>query len=57
MQSLQTIAEQCLPESWDTDNQICPINTDEPSTNFNLVDNWNKCQFCGEVFKGNVIQF
>ncbi|XP_060526466.1 zinc finger protein OZF-like [Cylas formicarius] len=51
MQSLQTIAEQCLPASWENDNQICPINADETSNNFNLVDNLYKCQFCEDIFK------
>lgn len=53
MQSLQTIAEQYLPESWENDNQICPINTEETSNSFNLIENIYKCQFCGESFKGN----
>ncbi|KAL1506098.1 hypothetical protein ABEB36_005526 [Hypothenemus hampei] len=51
MQSLQTIAEQYLPESWDNENQICPINTEDTTNNFNLIDNIYKCQFCGESFK------
>ncbi|XP_050293784.1 zinc finger protein 260-like [Anthonomus grandis grandis] len=51
MQSLQTIAEQYLPESWESDNQICPLKGDESSNNFNLIDNIYKCQFCGESFK------
>lgn len=52
MQSLQTIAEQYLPESWENDNQICPINAEDTSNNFNLIDNIYKCQFCGDSFKG-----
>ncbi|CAG9772963.1 unnamed protein product [Ceutorhynchus assimilis] len=52
MQSLQTIAEQYLPESWENDNQILPINTEESSSNnFNLIESIYKCQFCGESFK------
>lgn len=52
MQSLQTIAEQYLPESWENDNQICPINAEETSNSFSLIENIYKCQFCGESFKG-----
>ncbi|KAH1012985.1 hypothetical protein HUJ05_012044 [Dendroctonus ponderosae] len=51
MQSLQTIAEQYLPESWENDNQICPINAEDTSNNFNLIENIYKCQFCGDSFK------
>ncbi|XP_066252713.1 gastrula zinc finger protein XlCGF26.1-like [Euwallacea similis] len=51
MQSLQTIAEQCLPESWEADNQVCPLNTENMSNSFNVPENYCKCQFCGESFK------
>ncbi|KAJ8954977.1 hypothetical protein NQ318_000408 [Aromia moschata] len=50
MQSLQTIAEQCLPESWESDGQIVPCNSQEATDSFNL-DSVFKCQFCGEMFK------
>lgn len=54
MQSLQTIAEQCLPESWESDGQIVPCNSQEASDNFNLGPLY-KCQFCENMFKGKNI--
>uniref|UniRef100_A0A6P7G3Y1 Zinc finger protein 260-like n=1 Tax=Diabrotica virgifera virgifera TaxID=50390 RepID=A0A6P7G3Y1_DIAVI len=50
MQSLQTIAEQCLPESWESDGNIVPCNSDEATDNFSL-DALYKCQFCENIFK------
>ncbi|KAF7285828.1 uncharacterized protein LOC143195163 [Rhynchophorus ferrugineus] len=50
MQSLQTIAEQCLPESWENDNQSCQLNPPQAQNNFDLVDNLYKCQFCENIF-------
>lgn len=53
MQNLQTIAEQYLPESWE--NEVNPVNGDNStnSNNFNLIETLVKCQFCGDLFKGN----
>nr|XP_023030078.1 zinc finger protein OZF-like [Leptinotarsa decemlineata] len=49
MQSLQTIAEQCLPESWESDGNIVPCNSDETSDNF--LGPIYKCEFCENIFK------
>ncbi|KAL3276980.1 hypothetical protein HHI36_012342 [Cryptolaemus montrouzieri] len=52
MHSLQTIAEQYLPETWDTDTQLmsCPSNSQEAfNTTFNL-NNTYKCQYCDDLF-------
>ncbi|XP_030756410.1 zinc finger protein 2 homolog [Sitophilus oryzae] len=51
MQSLQTIAEQCLPESWENENQSCQIGNQETANNFDLVDDLFKCQFCENIYK------
>ncbi|CAH1154764.1 unnamed protein product [Phaedon cochleariae] len=50
MQSLQTIAEQCLPESWESDGNIMPCGSEEASDNFNLGTIY-RCQFCQNIFK------
>ncbi|CAH1112096.1 unnamed protein product [Psylliodes chrysocephalus] len=50
MQSLQTIAEQCLPDSWESDANIVPCNSNEATDNFNLGPIY-KCQFCENIFK------
>lgn len=44
MQSLQTIAEQCLPETWENDTGM--INTEESA----CMDQFLKCQFCEASF-------
>lgn len=55
MQSLQTIAEQCLPETWETDDatQIisCQSNSQETNQGFNFTNSY-RCQFCEDIFKG-----
>lgn len=57
MQSLQTIAEQCLPETWDSEANI--INThssSEDTTCHSLtLQPMLKCQFCEESFTGRYI--
>lgn len=50
MQSLQTIAEQCLPDSWENDSQLLPYK--EATDNFNLEPLY-KCQFCEDILKGD----
>ena len=55
MQSLQTIAEQCLPATWDNEQNI--INVHENPVNSSCtadfsLDQFFKCQFCEESFKG-----
>ncbi|KAJ8920498.1 hypothetical protein NQ315_005367 [Exocentrus adspersus] len=50
MQSLQTIVEQCLPESWESDGQIIPCDPQDVSHTFNLGPLY-KCQFCENMFK------
>lgn len=54
MQSLRTIAEQCLPETWDNEQNL--INAHENSENNSCpqftLDQLYKCQFCEESFKG-----
>ncbi|KAK9693553.1 Zinc finger, C2H2 type [Popillia japonica] len=53
MQSLRTIAEQCLPETWDNEQNL--INAHENSENNSCpqftLDQLYKCQFCEESFK------
>lgn len=53
MQSLQTIAEQCLPPSWENDVHLVNVNSgsEETCDSFNFPQ-LHKCQFCGEMFKG-----
>lgn len=54
MQSLQTIAEQCLPETWENDSPL--INTvtssEENTCNSLSLDQFVKCQFCQLSFIG-----
>lgn len=53
MESLQTIAEQCLPEAWDAEDQlVVNDSSQETCVNINLQQLY-KCQFCNEIFKGN----
>jgi hypothetical protein len=54
MQSLQTIAEQCLPETWETDTQIMSCHSNSQETNCSTFDltNLYRCQFCEDIFKG-----
>lgn len=54
MQSLQTIAEQCLPPSWENDVNLVNVNngSEETCDSFNFAQQLHKCQFCGEMFKG-----
>ncbi|KAI4459421.1 zinc finger protein [Holotrichia oblita] len=53
MQSLRTIAEQCLPETWENEQNL--INAHENSENNSCpeftLDQLYKCQFCEESFK------
>lgn len=49
MQSLQTIAEQCLPDSWENDGAF--LSCREATDNFNLEPVY-KCQFCETMLKG-----
>ncbi|XP_063912202.1 zinc finger protein OZF-like [Zophobas morio] len=53
MESLQTIAEQCLPETWETDTQIMSCqSTSQETTNCSTFDlNLYRCQFCEDIFK------
>jgi KRAB domain-containing zinc finger protein len=53
MQSLQTIAEQCLPETWETDTQIMSCHSNSQETNCSTFDltNLYRCQFCEDIFK------
>lgn len=57
MQSLRTIAEQCLPETWENEQNL--INTHDSSENNSCpeytLDALYKCQFCEESFKGRCI--
>uniref|UniRef100_A0A1Y1JRV8 C2H2-type domain-containing protein n=2 Tax=Photinus pyralis TaxID=7054 RepID=A0A1Y1JRV8_PHOPY len=47
MQSLQTIAEQCLPEAWENDNLIATHSSSEETTCHSLnLEPYLKCQFC-----------
>lgn len=52
MQSLQTIAEQCLPDSWENDGSF--LSCREATDNFNLEPVY-KCQFCETMLKGNLL--
>lgn len=49
MQSLQTIAEQCLPDSWENDGGF--LSCKDTTDNFNLEPVY-KCQFCETMLKG-----
>lgn len=49
MQSLQTIAEQCLPDSWENDGTF--LSCREAADNFSLEPVY-KCQFCETMLKG-----
>lgn len=49
MESLQTIAEQCLPETWETDTEFI---ADNSQGTYLDLDSLHKCQFCGENFRG-----
>lgn len=52
MESLQTIAEQCLPETWESETQLINDNgSQEPCANL-TINFMYKCQFCEEIFKG-----
>lgn len=52
MQSLQTIAEQCLPDSWENDGAF--LSCREASDNFTLEPVY-KCQFCEAMLKGKYL--
>lgn len=52
MQSLQTIAEQCLPATWEAENAQCT--SEEACDGFDLGQIY-KCQFCDEMFKGLIL--
>lgn len=66
MQSLQTIAEQCLPDTWDTDAQLvsCSNNSEETHLNafsltqdlYTIPQQENKyfCTICTKIFNTNV---
>nr|CAI5868699.1 unnamed protein product [Callosobruchus analis] len=49
MQSLQTIAEQCLPETWENGVGL-PTNSQEALDNFNIASLF-KCHYCDDMFK------
>nr|CAH7728743.1 unnamed protein product [Callosobruchus chinensis] len=49
MQSLQTIAEQCLPETWENGVGL-PTNSQEALDNFNMASLF-KCHYCDDMFK------
>lgn len=51
MESLQTIAEQCLPDTWEVESQL---QNNSSQQNCDIVDSsvLFKCQFCEEIFKG-----
>lgn len=52
MESLQTIAEQCLPETWDAEDQlVVNDNSQAACADINLQQLF-KCHLCGEAFKG-----
>lgn len=54
MQSLQTIAEQCLPETWETDTPMmsCHSNSEETNCSTLNLTGLYRCQFCEDIFKG-----
>lgn len=55
MQSLQTIAEQCLPATWDSEQNIIQLqNTSEEACDGFSLTHLCRCQFCEQVFKGNI---
>lgn len=53
MHSLQTIAEQYLPETWDTDAQLmpCPNTSEQAFTSSLNLNNTFKCQYCQDLFE------
>lgn len=55
MQSLQTIAEQCLPPAWDTAQNHVLVNPNDTSSDNAcaefILDPFLKCQFCDEMFR------
>lgn len=53
VQSLQIIAEQCLPESWDGDQIASCSNSMSTAQNTFHFDLY-KCDYCGDSFKGTV---
>ncbi|XP_019871436.2 zinc finger protein 558 [Aethina tumida] len=52
VQSLQIIAEQCLPESWDGD-QIASCSNSMPTAQNTFHFDLYKCDYCGDSFKDN----
>lgn len=52
MESLQTIAEQCLPETWESEAQLVADNISQDSCGNLAINSLYKCQFCEEIFKG-----
>lgn len=54
MESLQTIAEQCLPDAWDADDDQLVVNDSSQETCVNIsLQQLYTCQFCKQMFKGN----
>lgn len=52
MESLQTIAEQCLPETWESEAQLVTDNVSQNSCGNLTINSLYKCQFCEEIFEG-----
>lgn len=52
MESLQTIAEQCLSETWESEAQLVADNVSQESCGNLTINTIYKCQFCEEIFKG-----
>lgn len=52
MQSLRTIAEQCLPETWENDHNLISTHDSENNSCPEFGLELYKCQFCEEAFKG-----
>lgn len=53
MESLQTIAEQCLPEAWGSEDHLVVTDSSQETCVDIDLQQLYKCQFCDEIFKGN----
>lgn len=55
MESLQTIAEQCLPEAWGSEDHLVVTDSSQETCVDIDLQQLYKCQFCEEIFKGTYV--